>query len=530
MATEAATSGRDSWRTPVALFALGLTVRLLFISLHPIVYGGDSVMRMMNADRILIAYQLPFLQLLIFAANLLSPDPGLLRYLMALIGSLAGVAFYWLSSVLWGRDAARLCALFFILNPFILVHSLVPYQEVLVLLLLCGGLALLFENNSRGRLALASLCLGLACLTRYEAWIVTAAAAGFHWFNKRGKRSPLPAWKSGLETFLLFGWAPTLWTFLHQGLSPSGTFVLEGIRAWQRVYRIPYVLLMSAYHAGVPLLPLAGWGTLEFFRTSLWRDRRVQMLMVATGGFLVALPMSAHGVPPDPVSMVTDRESHWLLLPLFWAAGLGAHRFKKLLMPTSAWGPSGRTKTAVVRGAIYHSALGACLLWGLAEANRRIASLTSAASLQLDYAVAQHLDRHLPGDSNVLILAEPVPAAAVQEYLDRARRKAGSRGEEAARRLISLVDTGPFDYSRTVVNSRLGKSRFFHMAQLEALPNKPGIEALRSLKIRVVVIFANYTPSTDRELRLLAFVRQHGRKQTDLTRAGQSASIFELSN
>ena len=180
---------KESWPWLVVLFVVGVAARLVLIWVYPVVYGGDSVMRMMNADRVLIAYQLPLLQVLIFGANVLSQDPVTLRYLMAAVGGLAGVAFYWLSSLLWGREIGLLCTLFFLCNPFILVHSLVPYQEILMLLLLCLGLAFLFESDCRRNLMLASLFLGLACLTRYEAWIVTTAAAWLHWSRGRAQRA-----------------------------------------------------------------------------------------------------------------------------------------------------------------------------------------------------------------------------------------------------------------------------------------------------------------------------------------------------
>jgi hypothetical protein len=532
----------------VFLFLFGLAVRLILIFVHPIVYGGDSVMRMMNADRVMIAYQLPFLQLLIFGANFLSQNPITIRYLMVLIGSLAGIAFYWLSSRLWGREVGLLCALFFVCNPFILVHSLVPYQEILMLLMLCSGLALLFESQSprnlllasqclgsggrhaglplRGtrNLLLASLCLGLACLTRYEAWIVTAAAAWFCWNKSRHRRASPFIWRPLLQNLLLFGWGPFLWLAIHQGLSPSGTFVLEGFREWQRLYRIPYVLAMTARHAGFPLLLLALLGAVEFWRQTLWKDSRLQMLIVATLALLTALLFSAHGVPPDPVRYVTDRESHWLMLPLFWAAGLGGAELKKWLFV-----PPPRYKL-VRRGAVvlYYCVITIPLVWGLYETHRRLTNLTSSSSLQLDYAVAQYLDQHLLRGENALILAEPVPLGAIESYINRARLKGSDEGGEAARRIVADLDVGPFDYSRIAVNSRLGKSPFFHAAQLEGFTDQSSVHVLKAKKIRFVVLFATYEPLTGWESQLLNLVRQQGGKRIELTRMGQAASIFEI--
>ena len=68
---------------------------------------------------------------------------------MSLVGALAGVAFYLFSATLLERRTARIASLFFIFNPFLLVHSIVPYQEILMLLLLCLGLYCMLRPGLR---------------------------------------------------------------------------------------------------------------------------------------------------------------------------------------------------------------------------------------------------------------------------------------------------------------------------------------------------------------------------------------------
>jgi hypothetical protein len=517
----------DSRVWQLLLLAGGVIVRIVLIRLHPIVYGGDSVMRMMNADRIQIAYQLPFLQVLIFAANLLSEDPVTLRYLMAVVGGLAGISFFWLSSRLWGREVGLLSGLFFISNPFLLVHSLVPYQEILMLLLLSAGLASLFEADSGRHLLMASLFLGLACLTRYEAWIVTGIAGAFFWWQGR-RGSGLALARSFLRTVILFGWAPMIWLGVHRGLSPPGTWVIEWVPDWARLCRIPQVLAMTAFHAGLPVLILSFWGGLEVWRKSLWRSPRIQMLIVATVALLVGLVFSAHGVPPDPVRYVTDRESHWPLLPLLWGAGLGSFQWKKWLMARWRMGKTSVDSELSGLGSWpYCMLIGAILIWGLYETNRRIVSLTSSGDLQLNYAVAQYLDRHLARDQNVLIIAEPLPNAAIEDYVETARQKGGEPGRQAAGKIVAELDTGPRDYSRTVVHSSLGKSRFFHTAQLEG--DEPA-QLLRSLKIRFAVLYPGVNPLAGGNQRWIEFIRQQGELQATITRGERTASIFAIQN
>ena len=120
----------------VFVFLLGLGVRLWFIHAYPVVFGGDSIMRLANHDRILLAYQLPLLQLGVHYISLISENPLWIRYLMALIGASAGLGFYLMTKELLGPSTAFHTALIFVTNPFVLAYSIVPYQEILML----GGL------------------------------------------------------------------------------------------------------------------------------------------------------------------------------------------------------------------------------------------------------------------------------------------------------------------------------------------------------------------------------------------------------
>ena len=313
------------WLELLAIFLLGLLVRIAFVQLHPAIYGGDTLVRIMNPHRILLAYQLPLLQLLIYLISQVSSDPLFIRYLMSFVGALAGVAFFLLSARLVDRSTARFASLFFVLNPFLLVHSIVPYQEILMLLFLCLGLYCLLSSRqqwnsrrtprksrasplgqggtsggwrrNRNRYKppsipllvqggetfhrWASLFLGLACLTRYEAWLITAAA-GLHYARTRLDGRSVRAYLQLItKTIALFGWAPLLWIVLHRGVSPQGTYVLEGPATWERLLRAPYIIAMALYHAGPIVGCLALLGLLMFWKRSLWAKPGIQLMIVA---------------------------------------------------------------------------------------------------------------------------------------------------------------------------------------------------------------------------------------------------------
>ena len=129
----------------VFVFLLDLGVRLWLIHAYPVVFGGDSIMRLANHDRILLAYQLPLLQLGVHYISLISENPLWIRYLMVLIGASAGLGFYLMTKELLGPNAAFYTALIFVTNPFVLAYSIVPYQEILML----GGLFSASTSSSK---------------------------------------------------------------------------------------------------------------------------------------------------------------------------------------------------------------------------------------------------------------------------------------------------------------------------------------------------------------------------------------------
>jgi 4-amino-4-deoxy-L-arabinose transferase-like glycosyltransferase len=159
------------------VFITGLVLRIWLIHAYPIVFGGDSVLRLANRDHIFLSYQLPLLQVLIYGVSLISPNLLIVRFLMALIGAAAGLGFYWLIRCFVSERTGVIAALLFTANPFLVEISIVPFQELLML----AGLLFAFAYFFRDKWVAASGSLGLACLTRYEAWIagpVLAIARG----------------------------------------------------------------------------------------------------------------------------------------------------------------------------------------------------------------------------------------------------------------------------------------------------------------------------------------------------------------
>src|SRR5436309_2176931 len=194
-------AGGGSWEEDLSsrsqIGDLALTVAAI-LGLHlgimrsfPIIYGGDPVTRLVNFPKILMAHQLPLLQILIHAALRWFYGPLAIWALMGCVSALAGSGLYALTgAVTQDRRAARVSAFLYVAHPFTLYYSLVPYQEALLFAGIAWGSYFLLRAPSRRTLALSSLFFGSACFARYEGWIAAAVAAiFFFWRSQTSNRS-----------------------------------------------------------------------------------------------------------------------------------------------------------------------------------------------------------------------------------------------------------------------------------------------------------------------------------------------------
>ena len=418
----------------VFVFLLGLGVRLWLIHAYPVVFGGDSIMRLANHDRILLAYQLPLLQLGVHYISLISEDPLWIRYLMALIGACTGLGFYLMAKELLGPKAAFHTALIFVMNPFVLAYSIVPYQEILMLGCLFFGFYFFFKDNWLA----ASLFLGVACLTRYEAW---AACPVFllAFAVKRGTRA-----RDFLKGSFLFGWAPLGWLIWSVATGPTGSFLLDTNLSPERLFRYVYLGWITVQNTAVPFLILTAVGLWRFFKQGMLRGARYRMLAGFLALFLIALLFSAHGERDQPDRFVTARQAHLLLAAVAVMAGLGLsrlHRFRGIVL-----------------------ALGLAISFFMAD--RFVNRETSDPRLKLCYELAQYLDQAVSGSEKVVVLAKPITPELLSRYLDKSQELGGLIGRRKAALALAGLDTSPPDYQRMLVHSRLGKDRLRSLASL----------------------------------------------------------------
>ena len=380
----------------------GFAVRLWLILEFPIIFGGDSMVRLANRNHILLSYQLPLLQLCIYVISLISTNIIWIQLFMAALGALATLGFYLLAEDFTSMDAAFWAALLFTTNPLVLPVSIVPYQEILML----AGLLFAFHFFAKHQWAAASLCLGLACLTRFEAW---AACPAMVFVYVRNHRFSFPGL---IKACVVFGWAPVLWLCFREGLSPSGSYVLDhAITVW-RLQRLAYLSWITLSQTAIPVLLLAFAGVLFLSRSGRWRSPGVQMGALFLACFLAAILFSAHGMPPDPERYITSREAHIPIVMVTLLAAVGLMRQSRAIS----------------------AALGALgVLIGVYVAFQFVSHETSRPEVRLGYELARYLDRNVSGADRALVLARPIDAQTMNMYFNELRQSGGEQAVQAGR-------------------------------------------------------------------------------------------------
>jgi|GEM_PF-3594265 len=446
-------------KVPVWLLvsATALALRLWLIVRYPALFGGDSVVRLANVDRIYLSYQLPALQSLLWGVGQMTTTVVWFRLLMAAVAAVASVGFLRLARRFLPEPAAIAAALFFATNPFLAAYSTVPYQEMLMLGALCFAGAFWLE----GRPAAASVALGLACWTRYEAWLLCPVLVLADLRRDGWTMAGL------VRAGLLWGWAPALWMAIHAGLTPEGGYAVEARWAFERFWRWIY-LGWIVLKNGWMLLPAALLGGLTVWRQRLWREPRWQALGLFFALFLAAILFSSHGERGQPDRFVTAREAHLLLAGMALLAGLGR------LRPTAV---------ALVVG----------LQW--VAADWFVARETSAPAVRLAYEAARFLDEAAGPEDTALALVKPIPPDMLARFLETAERR-GDR-EQAVRTLLEL-DTSPPDSQRMRVQTAIPRERWVSLSSFpeELVPSQPPPAEVRP---EWVVRWSDFRPTNEAE-------------------------------
>jgi hypothetical protein len=414
------------------IFGLGLLIRIWLIRAYPPVYGGDTVIHLRNSAHIFLGHQLPALQILIFVTHKITSTPFAFRCVMALIGSAAGVGFYFLAKSLTDQQTALWAVLFFITNPFLNEISIVPFQEILMLGALCFAIYLYIEK----RIAAASLVLAVACLTRYEAWIACPFFA-LDYLLQNPK-----TFRTAVTAAVLFCWAPLAWIGWHLGLAGSGSYVIEIPQSADRFVRWIYIGWIIAKNTPLPVLLFSLLGLYFIWSRRLIHEKCIKIAVAFAFLFGIAVLCSAHGDDHEGAAsaerFVSSREATIPMGAVLLLGGMGA----AFLLRKQRWS----LPTACL--------MGTAILLGVFQSSHFVRTEVSPPDIHLSYELAQFADAHLQSGERMLISARPFSSMELRPYLEKTRQVAGESGYERALENLKKEDLSPIDFQRTAVQSR----------------------------------------------------------------------------
>jgi hypothetical protein len=302
---------------PFALALGSLAFAIALVRAHPTMYWYDPYGRVAFRDQLVLGRWLPMLQFVVYAVGKVTHSVPALRLVLATIGALTVAAAYSFAARFFNRTTGVVFAALLATNPLFVALSIVPYQEVLFIGLVFAGLSFHHARDERrfGWLP-AAAALNLACLTRYEAWIVVALlCAGTVVRHAAEGRTARGLGIGALMAARYGGLAAIGWLVL----APPGLFgPPEPVGDLGALLGAQLVQL--AWQLGIPwLLPLSVAGAVLAFAR---RDRRLAMVGIL--GFTAAVVLVA--VIGGPYSVGNLRQTFIPVIVILGCAAFALER------------------------------------------------------------------------------------------------------------------------------------------------------------------------------------------------------------
>ncbi len=246
---------------PELLIALLCAMTLLLdgwiVQTYPIIYWYDPYMRLAHREQILVGRWLPALQTVIVVVGKLTTDLTAIRMALAVVAAGAVWAIYLLAARLFSPSAGLIAAALLASNIMFVALSTAPYPEVLFVGLVFLSFYFLDEPRTAARYTAGAVCVNLACLTRYEGWLLAAVLIGSSLVESVRAKD----WRAMITTTALLGLAPFGWTLLGAlTIEPHETEILSRLTFdhWLAFAAQYLDLLKWQAGLGVVLLGVAG--------------------------------------------------------------------------------------------------------------------------------------------------------------------------------------------------------------------------------------------------------------------------------
>ncbi|MSP56940.1 MAG: hypothetical protein EXR69_15250 [Myxococcales bacterium] len=200
-------------RLAAVIFVLALGLRLALIAALPVMPYGDAWTRLAHAEEWIVPPWLPTYGWVVHLISLVAPGPLPARILTGLLGALAAAITTRLGLV---------PALGVALSPAIVLPGIAVYPESLALLAAVAALVHL------DRPRFAASCLLVACLTRYDPWLLAPLLA---WTVRRDRVAVALTFAGPAAWMMWNAGGPSVTTHLDVSVSPGR--LVEQVRIWR---------------------------------------------------------------------------------------------------------------------------------------------------------------------------------------------------------------------------------------------------------------------------------------------------------
>jgi hypothetical protein len=275
------------------LGAASFTFGAILVHLHPALYWADGYGRTVGRDHVLLDRWLPLLQVVVYGTGKLTRNVETLRLVLAFIGVFTVASAVALGATLARYSVGVVFALLLATNLLFVALSIVPYQEVLFAGLVFAALALHASPAGTRSRWLAAAAFNLACLTRYEGWVLVLVLGLDEFVEVARQDSLARGLRSSLGLTARYGLAAVGWLLLLRALG-GGVGRLAGAPSNDPaglVLRGREFLRQCDWQVGNPLL--VATAALGLSASLARRERRRHLIIVVFVAACVAFTLLA---------------------------------------------------------------------------------------------------------------------------------------------------------------------------------------------------------------------------------------------
>jgi len=224
----------------------------------PVVHWYDAHIRLALRDQVLLGHWLPLIQLLIVLVSKFTHDLFVLRVLLAIIAGCTLLCMFIFARHLFSSGTALVAMILLATNMMFTALATVPYPEIVFVGLLLSAFYLLDDPPSDRHFFIGIVALNLACLTRYEGWLL----AGIFIVNTARETLQTKNWRKFIQATLLASIVPLGWLLF--GISASGG-LLDRLKAI-----IAFEIMTDVESIGGRFLSHLNWDYLRAFANNYW--------------------------------------------------------------------------------------------------------------------------------------------------------------------------------------------------------------------------------------------------------------------